>query len=140
MSNIALSSENYLKFKRCLANMQEYYRFWSLDPTYMKIVKLVQEKGAPCPTYNELHRDMRLYEGDVYEFGKAPGRNYLEGSLVIFPNLKGKREKPTTSFPATLIITTESLERLVELENKLGLDKTPKERRGVLHPNVAWTA
>ena len=119
--------------------MEAYYRFWSLDSVYRKIVELVQEKGARCPIYSELHRDMRLFEGDVYEFGKVAGRNYPEGSMILFPNLNGKEEKPTTSFPATLIITTESLERLVELERKFELDNIPKERREVLHPDVAST-
>jgi hypothetical protein len=120
--------------------MERYFRFWSLDPTYRKIVELVQEKGVPCPDYGKLHRDIRLFEGDVYEFGKVAGRDYPEGSVVLFPNLHGKEEKPTTSFPATLVITTESLERMIELEKKYGLDKIPKKRREVLHHDVSWIA
>lgn len=119
--------------------MNRYYRFWSLDPTYRKIVKLVQERGALCAA-PDLHRDVRLFEGDVYDFGKVPGREYPAGSIVLFPMLHGTEEKPTSSFPATLIITTENPLRLGELEKKFGLDKIPKDRREPLHPDVAWVA
>jgi hypothetical protein len=116
-----------------------YYQFWSLDPTYQRIVGLVQERGVPFGA-PDLHRDLRLFEGDVYDFGKANGRLYPPGSMVLFPMLHGKEEKPTTSFPATLIITTETPLRLRELEKKFGLENIPKERREPQHPDVAWVA
>ncbi|MBU2504148.1 MAG: hypothetical protein KJ879_03815 [Nanoarchaeota archaeon] len=119
-------------------NNQGYYRFWSLDLVYAGIVNLVQDKGVPCPRSDLLHRDTRLFEGDVYDFGKVNGRDYPKGSAVLFPDLLGRSEKPTTSFPATLIITCESQRRLEKLEKRFGLDSVPDERREPVHPEMLW--
>ncbi|MDO8508297.1 MAG: hypothetical protein Q7S27_01280 [Nanoarchaeota archaeon] len=60
----------------------EYYRFWSLDPIYKNITDLIKNEGLPIGNA-DLHRGIKLYEGDVYSFGLALGRKYKLDSILI---------------------------------------------------------
>jgi hypothetical protein len=110
--------------------MHRYYRFWSLDPVFTQIVDLVQKKGTTCS--RGLHTETVLFEGVVYDYGKPSGFTYPTGSTKII----GMDPEPTVSFPARLIITTETLEKMLEIEKRFGLEDIPDKYREAAHPKA----
>jgi len=113
--------------------MKETYRFWSLDPLYLKIIKtIVEEHGVKIK--KEDYKELWLYHGNVYEWGKATGRSFPAGSNPAHSPVRD-------SYPATLEIITESSDRLVRLEREWEIgEDIPRNSQRQLRPSEDWDA
>jgi len=113
--------------------MKETYRFWSLDPLYLSITKtIVDEHGVRVK--KEDFRELWLYHGNVYEWGKAHNRSFPHGSNPAHPNARNP-------YPATLEIITETSDRLVHLEKEWEIgENIPRSSQRELKPSEDWDA
>ncbi len=113
--------------------MKETYRFWSLDSLYKEITSKITQHGVLIK--KDSNRQLCLYHGNNYDWGKAHGRNYPAGSM---PDRQGNARTP---FPATLEIITESVDKLATLEKEWGIsDDIPRDSQRRLAPSEKWDA
>jgi hypothetical protein len=104
--------------------MDSSYQLLSLSPKYQRIVAYART-GVRVPIIEgsyHLHREISLRNGVVFDYGKAFGKLYPDGSVKII----GMSPEPTVSFPATLVITTESRKDMMEIERMFGLNALTK--------------
>jgi len=113
--------------------MKETYRFWSLDSLYLEITKtIVGEHGVRIKKHD--FNELWLYHGNVYEFGKANGRNFTPGSNPDHAPIR-------CSYPATLEIITETSDKLVHLEKEWEIgEDIPRDSQRQLRPSDDWDA
>jgi len=118
--------------------MKETYRFWSLDHLYLGITKtIIEEHGVRIG--GEDFRELWLYHGNVYHFGKAHGRSFPPGSNPVHSNPTHSTVR--CSFPVTLEIITESSDRLVHLEKEWEIgEDIPRNSQRQLRPSEDWDA
>ena len=113
--------------------MRETYRFWSTDPLYLEITKRITEEHGVRVKKDDF-RELWLYHGTNYEFGKAHGRAFPAGVNPHNPNGK-------VCYPATLEIITESSDRLPHLEHEWEIgEDIPRESQRKLNPSDDWDA